>query len=163
MITLHEWLELVGYKIVEGYDYMWDCYGKDAAYGLIAGNMTSYSTDIIFCKETHEVREVVVSEEKTNRKYRLVDPNFIDAMYEEASIRLIETSEDFYIDLETSEDFLEKANAIIKGIEYDDRISIPLDMSDAELLIMMRAAHALDITFNQFVEMAVTEAIKDIQ
>jgi hypothetical protein len=162
MITLNEWLELVGYKIVDGYDYKWDCYGKNAAYGLCAGsNLGLYGTDIVFCKETHQVREVAITDNTKNRTYRLVDPMFADALQEEANrYGHANFCKDYYIDLETVEDFMEKANAIVQGIEYDERISIPLDMTDAELLMLMRAAHALDITFNQFVELAISEALK---
>ena len=156
MITLNEWLELVGYKITEGCDYMWNCYGD--AYVLVSENhAANYSTDIVFCKETHDVREVTITH--NNRTYRLIDKKFAGAMYEEATLRGIDVEAEC-IDLETVEDFREKANAIVQGIEYDERIMIPLDITDAELLMLMRAAHALDITFNQFVELAVTEALK---
>jgi hypothetical protein len=152
MITLNEWLELVGYIITEGCDYMWNCYGD--AYILVSEN---YNTDIVFCKETLDVREVTITH--NNRTYRLIDKKFAGAMYDEATLRGIDVDSE-YIDLETVEDFREKANAIVQGIEYDERIMIPLDMTDAEMLMLMRAAHALDITFNQFVELAVTEALK---
>jgi hypothetical protein len=30
MISLKEWMELVDYRITEGSDYGWNCYGHDA-------------------------------------------------------------------------------------------------------------------------------------
>ena len=37
MITLKEWMELVDYRITEGSDYCWSCYGPDA-YSLDSWN-----------------------------------------------------------------------------------------------------------------------------
>ena len=39
----------------------------------------------------------------------------------------------------------------------DNRVEIPLDFSDEELLILFKQAHEADLTFNQFVEKALTE------
>ena len=41
----------------------------------------------------------------------------------------------------------------------DNRVEIPLDFSDEELLQYMKLAHDLDITFNQLVERALREAL----
>ena len=65
------------------------------------------------------------------------------------------------IDLETKEDWLEKANAIVEGLDYDTRVSVPLELSDEDLLTYMKAAHERDMTFNQFVEEAIRQAAKD--
>lgn len=165
MITIYEWLDLVGYKITEGYDYMWDCYGKNSAYALEC-ERDDYNTDVIFDKVTRKVREATITDNKNKRIYRLIDGKFYQAFREEAVLRGVDADivrELTFIDLETPEDFMEKASAIIKGIEYDERIIVPLDMTDEEMLIVMRAAHELDITVNQFVELAITEALKDIQ
>lgn len=161
MITLNDWLKLVDYKIVEGYDYKWNCYGKNAAYGLCAGsNAELFSSEIVFCKETYQARELTITDNKNNRTYRFVDPMFAVALQEEANKRgYAGFYVDYYIDLETPEDFMQKASAIVKGIGYDERIIIPMEMTDAEMLILMRAAHELDITLNQFVELAVSEAL----
>ena len=65
------------------------------------------------------------------------------------------------MDLETDEDFLEKASAIFDGKDYDTRVSIPVDFTDEELLRYMTLAHERDITFNQLVEEALRHAIEE--
>jgi collagenase-like PrtC family protease len=65
--------------------------------------------------------------------------------------------------LESDEDWLEKARAIFAGEEYDTRVSIPVDFSDDELLKYMTMAHERDMTFNQFIEEALREAMKDFE
>lgn len=42
----------------------------------------------------------------------------------------------------------------------DGREEIELDLSDEELLVLMKLAHEADLTFNQFVERALTEFIE---
>lgn len=42
----------------------------------------------------------------------------------------------------------------------DNRVEIPLDFSDAELLVLFKQAHEADLTFNQFVERALTEYLE---
>lgn len=42
----------------------------------------------------------------------------------------------------------------------DNMVEIPLDFSDAELLVLFKQAHEADLTFNQFVERALTEYIE---
>ena len=44
----------------------------------------------------------------------------------------------------------------------DNRVEIPLDFSDEELLILFKQAHEADLTFNQFVEKALTEYLERI-
>jgi collagenase-like PrtC family protease len=66
-----------------------------------------------------------------------------------------------YVDLECVDDFMQKALAIAAGEDYDTRVSMPIDFTDEQLLKYMKLAHERDMTFNQFVEEALREAIED--
>lgn len=44
----------------------------------------------------------------------------------------------------------------------DNRVEIPLDFSDEELLILFKQAHEADLTFNEFVEKALTDFLERI-
>jgi hypothetical protein len=65
-----------------------------------------------------------------------------------------------YVDLEVDDDFMQKVLAIKAGEDYDTRVLVPVDFSDEELLKYMKAAHERDMTFNEFVTQAITEAIR---
>ena len=39
----------------------------------------------------------------------------------------------------------------------DNKVEIPLDFSDEELLTLFKQAHELDLTFNEFVEQALVK------
>jgi hypothetical protein len=42
----------------------------------------------------------------------------------------------------------------------DNRVEIPLEFSDQELLVLFKQAHEADLTFNEFVERALTEFLE---
>lgn len=164
MITLKQWMEVVGYRITEGSDYCWDCYGPNA-YQLDSWNglQEGHSFTINFDTITQVVYEVQAHDYSKNRAYRLRNPDYIEAHDAEANERdcsINEAWEDVeYVDLETEDDWLEKAAAIAANMDYDTRVQVPVDFSDDELLVYMKMAHERDITFNQLVEEALREAI----
>ena len=66
-----------------------------------------------------------------------------------------------WIDLESDDDWIQKALAIVAGEDYDTRVTIPLDLPEAELMVLFKAAHAEDMTFNDFVEKILREKLAD--
>mgnify|MGYP000538213083 CR=1 FL=1 len=164
MLTLKEWIEVVGYRITEGSDYCWNCYGPNA-YQLDSwnGEQNGYSFTISFDTITQVVYEVQAHDYANNRAYRLRNPDYIKAHDDEANYRdcsINEAWEDVnYVDLETSEDWMSKAESIIAGEDYDTRVEIPLTLDKDQLYQLMQAAHENDMTLNQFVEKLLREEI----
>lgn len=167
MITLKQWMETIDYRITEGTRFCWDCFG-DNAYTLDSwnGEQDGSTLSITFDTQTQEVYEVQAHDYRNERSYRLVNPDYVQALKEEETAR---GNNNFawdgvkFTDLETDEDWLEKARAIFLGVDYDTRISVPLDIPDADMLKFMIAAHERDMTFNQFVEQALRNVIDEYQ
>jgi hypothetical protein len=168
MITLKEWMEVVDYRITEGSNYCWNCYGPNA-YSLDSwnGDYEGHSFSIIFDTKTQEVYEVQAHDFKNQRAYRLCNPEYQKAMETEADNRGINKKEAWddvnYTDLEVDDDWFQKALAIAAGEVYDTRVSIPVDFSDNELFTYMKMAHERDITLNQLIEQALREAMLDFE
>lgn len=164
MITLKEWMEVVGYRITEGSDYGWNCYGAHS-YQLDSwnGDQNGYSFNIVFDTHTQVVYEANAHDYANNRAYRLRNPAFVAAHDQEATARdctINEAWEDVnYIDLETNDDWLSKAEAIIAGEEYDTRVEVPLTLDKDQMYQLMQSAHEHDMTLNQFVEKILREEI----
>jgi hypothetical protein len=93
----------------------------------------------------------------------VINPDFVSAFEKESETRAVPLNQAWdevdYVDLEVEQDWLEKAQAIVSGETYDTRVQVPLDFSDEELLKYMKLAHEQDVTFNQLVTQALTEAI----
>jgi hypothetical protein len=165
MINLKQWMETVDYRITEGSQFCWRCFG-DNAYTLDSwdGEQDGSTITITFDTRTQEVYEVQAHDYRNNRSYRLINPDYAKAFHDESTSRgtgQFAWDAVAFTDLETDEDWLEKARAIFLGEDYDTRVSIPLDFTDDELLKYMTMAHERDMTFNQFVEEALRAAIED--
>ncbi len=164
MITLKEWMELVDYRITEGSDYGWNCYGHDVhVLDSWNGDQDGHSFSVIFDTKTQTVYEVQAHDYRNQRAYRLINPEFKAAHNLEAKKRDVYFNEAWddvdYIDLEVADDFIQKSLAIREGKDYDTRVQIQVDLEDDVLFQMMKLAHERDITFNQLVEIALQEAI----
>ena len=168
MITLKQYFETINYRVSEGYQFQWQCYGPNA-YGLesVDNRCTDgHSVGIIFDTQDQTVYQVEVHDYKNYRSYRLNNPVFNDARRQECTSRGLDPDEAYdgvkFVDLETVEDFLEKATAIINGEDYDTRVSIPLELPDDMLFLLMKQAHEQDITLNEHMENVLKMAIEDL-
>ena len=167
MISMKEWMELIGYKITEGSTYGWSCYGSDA-YTLDNWNGVhgpgGYSFSIVFDTVTQTVYQVSACDYTNNRAYRMINPDYVEQHRKEAESRDVLVNQAWddvdYVDLDVDDDFFQKALAIQAGEDYDTRVSVSVDFSDEDLLQYMKLAHERDITFNEFVTQALTEAIQ---
>jgi hypothetical protein len=164
MITLKEWMEVVNYRITEGSNFMWDCYGPDS-YSLDSwnGDQDGHSFTVIFDTKTQIVYEVQSHDYRTQRAYRLVNPDFASERNIESADRNVALNEAWdgvnYIDLEEDDDWFQKALAIEAGEEYDTRVTVPLDLDEHEMFTLMKMAHERDLTLNEFVEEILREQL----
>ena len=168
MISMKEWMELIDYKITEGSAYGWSCYGPDA-YSLDSWNgvqgVGGYSFGIVFSTESAQTAYQVSAYDYTNnRAYRMINPDYAEQYRNEAKSRNVPADQAWddvnYIDLDVDDDFFQKALAIRDGEDYDTRVQVPVDFSDEDLLKYMKLAHERDITFNELVIQALTEALE---
>lgn len=165
MITMKEWMELVEYRITEGSAYGWQCYGSNA-YMLDSwnGEHDGHSFSIIFDSKDQTVYEVQAHDYVYNRAYRMINEDFQKKNRKEAKRRDVNRAEAWddvdYVDLDVDDDFIQKCLAIRAGEDYDTRVTFPIDIPEAELLVLFKAAHELDMTFNEFVEEALKDALK---
>jgi hypothetical protein len=167
MITMKEWVELVGYKITEGGDYGWGCYGP-YSYTLDSWNGVhgkgGYSFSIIFSTKSQKIYEVSMCDYTNDRAYRMINPKFQEKHRKEAEMRNVNLNEAWdevnYVDLDVVDDFIQKALAIKAGEKYDTRVQVPVDFTDEELLQYMKMAHERDMTLNQLIEEALRTAIE---
>lgn len=168
MITLKQWMETCNYKITEGGDYGWGCYGPNVhTLDSWSGEQDGYSFWVCFDTKDETVYEVQVHDYKNERAYRRIHPDFVKKHRKESKRRGVEKDMAWdnvnYVDLETDEDWIEKGLAIRDGVDYDTRVAVPVDFNDDELLIYMKMAHDRDITFNQFIEQALSEILKEYE
>ena len=167
MITLKQFFETFGYRITEGSEYGWSCYGPNA-YTIDSWNgihgAGGFSGSIVFDTQDQTVYEVEVSDYTRNRAYRLINPGVVEAHKKEVTNRGEWANKAWddvkFTDLDVDQDWLEKAQAIVAGKDYDDRVQMPLDLDNELLFDLMKRAHEQDITLNQMIEQVLRAAIE---
>ena len=156
MITLKEWMEVANYRITEGSDYY--AYGGAYALDSWSGDQDGHSLEIIFDQKTQTVYEVQACDYKHNRAYRLINEDYKEERRDDEAWDDVK-----WIDLECDDDWIQKALAIVAGENYDTRVSIPIDLPEAELMVLFKMAHDRDMTFNDFIEEVLREQLERLQ
>lgn len=167
MITMQDFMQVVDYRITEGSEFTWHCFGSEAKpYSLSAWNNyhDGWSFNITFDTGTQEVYMVEACDYKHNRAYRLINPDYLTSYRNYGSVenpKYLDQAWDGvdYIDLDVDDDWIQKALAIKAGEDYDTKVSVPLDLSKDEWFNLMEMAHRKDITLNSLVEEILWDAI----
>ena len=170
MITMKEWMELVDYKITEGGDYGWQCFGPNS-YRLDSWNgvhgQGGHSFSIVFSTKTQKVYEVSMCDYTNDRAYRMINTKFQKKHAKESEMRNVNLNEAWddvdYVDLEVVDDFIQKALAIKAGEDYENTVSIPLELPDDLLMLAFKAAHEADMTFNDWMNQMLKEFIDKVK
>ena len=160
--------EAMSHQITGGSEYQWQCF-PDARFldyeSEYAHVSILYSTvdQIVYQADASIKREVWSDDNRYDKPYRWTNPMFKDAYINESKERNIDPNQAWddvkWIELETDEDFLEKAKAMFEGDYWDTRIQIPVDLDDDTILKLSMEAHKRDITLNKMVELVLQEAI----
>jgi hypothetical protein len=162
-MDLKQVMTALDYKITGGSEYLWQCYPNARDLDFESDYATA---SIVFNSQTQEVYCAEVNDKKDKLPaYRWLNPDYKDAYKNEC----VEKNTEFnlawddkkWTDLEVSDDWCAKANAIMNGLMFDTRIVVPLDLSDTELFQLMKLAHERDVTLNKMVEMVITNVIND--
>lgn len=165
MITLQDFLEVIDYKITEGSDYCWTCYGENVhRIEHQAEDIHSGCTiTCVFDTKEHFVYEMEAWDNANNRVYRWIHPDYIEAYKQSCKEHDVDFKVAFddtnYIDLEVEEDMLEKASAILNEEEYDTRVQVPLTLDKEQTYELMMLAHERDLTLNELVEEILVQEI----
>ena len=168
MITMKEWMELVDYRITEGSEFGWQCYGHNA-YQLDSWNglhdKGGFSFCITFDTNDQTVYEVQVHDYTNQRAYRMINADFQKKHRKEAKRRDVNLDEAWddvdYTDLEVDDDFIQKCLAIKAGEDYSTDVSVPIDLPDDLLLEAALNAHRQGITLNAYINNALRDMIDE--
>lgn len=147
--------EAFDHRIVNGSEYQWQCFGPNVRF--LDYESEHAHASVLFDTVTQEIYEATVSsKDESLRPYRWFNPETKQDYLDEALERGIDPNNAWddvnWCDLETVEDFLEKAEAIFNGETFDTRVQVPIELDDSELFQLMKMAHERDITLNQLVE-----------
>jgi hypothetical protein len=161
-MQLSEVNETFNHQITGGSDYGWDCYGSNT-WSIDYSSKYAHGY-VVFDTETQKVYEVTVSPiTDTHKPYRYIDPNYRMSHDTEAKDRNVDPNvawdDVMWVDLETEEDFIDKASKMFVGESFDTRIQVPVELDNDTLLKLTMEAHKRDITLNKMIEEILRELI----
>lgn len=164
MITIKDFMETVDYRITEGSEFGWQCFGPNThCLDCWNGDYEGFSIGIVFDTKNTTVYKFEAHDYSKGNSYRWVHPDWKEIYEKEAKNRGVDNSQAYddvkYIDVDLAEDILEKASCIVAGIDYDERIKVPLDLPESLINKLFRIAHDRDITLNELVEDILKEEI----
>lgn len=165
MSLMQQFMECVNYRVSEGSDFTWECWGPHA-YRLDSwnGDHDGHTVTIVFDTRDQVTYSLEAFDYARNRAYRWIAPSCRESYMEEAERRGVNESEAWedvkFVDIDVLDDFWAKAHAIVAGEDYDTRVQVPLELPDDQLFDLMKLAHEQDITLNQLVEQVLRDAIK---
>jgi len=153
--------EALDHKITSGSEFGWTCW--DNARYLDYESEYAHAS-VLFNTETQEIYTAEINDKEDKAKpYRWMNPAHKQAYVDDAKRRKVDPDQAWddkkWYDLETSEDWLEKARAIMRGEEFDTRVEVPLNLEKDELYKLMEMAHERDVTLNKMVEIVLQEVI----
>ena len=167
-MQLSEINNIFQHKITSGGEYLWNCY--PSPWTIDYTSKYAHGT-VIFDTVTQRVYEVNVSPAADAygatepKPYRYIDPAYREAYTLEAKKRNVDPSEAWddvkWVDLETEEDFLDKAHKMFDGDSFDTRIQVPIDLDNDTMLKLCMEAHKRDITLNEMVEILLRNVIAE--
>ena len=161
--NIEKWMKAVQFNVSEGWTYGWDCFSKNTH--ALSATSNDWESTLIFDRDTKEVFLCEVLDMKNARSYRYFFTEEHQKAHKAYIERLSSAFKDVdhndkpWITLDVEEDFFDKLTSIVKGEEYDPRVELPLDLTDAEFLILAKKAHEADMTFNDYVARALEQAI----
>jgi len=153
--------EALEHKIAGGSEFQWQCW-PNARY---LDYETEYAhASVVFNIDTQEVYVAEVNDKAdVHKPYRWMNPLYKQWHVDEAKERGVDPNQAWdntnWYDLETQEDWLEKARSIMRGEDFDTRVQVPLNLEKDELYKLMQMAHERDVTLNQMVEILLQEMI----
>ena len=158
--------ECFGHRINGGSEYGWKSFGPNARYLDFESEFAHAS--VVFDCETQVVYLADIDakqdgDDNLPGPYRWINAEHRQGYMDECKERGVEPFEAWdnvkYIELETNEDFLEKAHAVFNNLPFDKRIVVPVDLDDDVILMLALEAHKRDITINKMVEIVLQNAI----
>jgi len=164
-------IEANQYRIISGEKFVWECYGHNARFMDFEANPintketnTENNISCVFDTRNYNVYEICFVAK--NKAYRWIHPDFIKANKKECKKKNIRFENCYdgvdYIEIEVFADIMEKIKSFVQTGEYDQRVQLPLNLNNDELLTLFQMAHDRDITLNKLVEEILTQSIDSI-
>jgi ribonucleotide reductase alpha subunit len=151
------------FKISEGSEYQWACYGQNARFLDFQSEFEDVRAGCIFDSQNQTVYEAYLY--FGEKAYRWLNPEFSEVMYDESFERDIDPrlylDEFHFSDCEVSEDLIEKITDAFETGTCTNDIIIPLNLTPEQEELFARLPEHTDL--NEFITQALMEKVEEIK
>lgn len=173
-MSLQSVIEAAQFRITGGSPFMWKCYGLNArALEFTAAGQEYYSALVYFDSESQVVYEINFHPNANDpasysaQNYRWINPQFLEAHNTESTERGVDPKiyidEERWIDCDLEEDIVDKISTFFRTGTYDERILVPLDLSDESIKALKDLAEKEGKTIDEIVNNILEDIIKSHQ
>lgn len=165
MVNLfEEYLKAIQFKITDGSEFLWKCYGPNARF--LESIDDNFHVSAIYDTVDQTVYEIAISSTyEGDVRYKWFNPDYLEAYQAEANEREIQWDQCFdderWAITESFDDILDKVTKILAGEEYDDRVIMKLDLGQDVIDRINQTAEMLGITPDELVTQILTQMVNE--
>lgn len=161
-MSLELFLQAIKYKITDGSDWNWNCYGVHTH--VIDSIINDKESGCVFDTETQEVYQIYMIDEKNDTQYIWFNPLYRDAYFSESYERKVNplgyTEDTEYYELLVLEDIIEKLSCFYADKEYDTNILVPIDIDDDLYAELTELALTKNVTVEELISSALIASVE---
>lgn len=173
--TLAEVMEAGEYHISEGWTHQWPCFMDEKGYAHVLDFDSEFGSASVCFSTLDQTIHYIEAHSKNSldgepTPFRWMNPAIKDKFVAESTTRGIPADDAWehddddgntvqlkWTETDCPYDMLEKMTAILNGETVDESSVVQVNFTDKELLAYMKMAHQMDITFNEFVNLALSD------
>ena len=163
-MQLSDIIQSAKYKIVDGSEYLWNCFGNNTRILDFSGFESEQNSGVscMFDSKTQQVYEVNIYT-NNDKWYRWIDEEYIEKYKEECASRNISFSissdDSTWVDLDNIQDVYRKVEQVIETGNCDNEVTIEIDIENDLLLKLSLMAHKRNITLNDLFKEILEDAV----
>lgn len=163
IMQLQDIITAAQFKISEGSEYQWACYGENARFLDFQSDFEDVSASCVFDSQNQTVYEATLY--LAEKAYRWLNPEFAEAMRNESFERDIDPrvflDEYHFSDCEVSEDLIEKITDAFETGTCTNDIVIPLNLTPEQEELFARLPEGTDL--NEFITQGLMDTVAELQ
>ena len=168
-MTLHDFFNLFDYKVTEGSEFYWNCFGPNCRFIELKNNEIGGS--VVFSKLNQEIFQAEVYDEANNVAYRWMPSTAREKYFAECEDRNVPKMEAWdgcdFVDVETVNQFSDVVKSLIQGEppegDLEGDMDVELELPQHVIVFLSLEAHKRNITLNEMINIALREMLTKIE
>lgn len=169
-MSLHDFFTLFDYKVTEGSDFCWNCFGPNSRFIELKYNDIGGS--VVFSKLDQEIFQAEVYDEAKNLAYRWMPTQAKIDYFAECEKRNVPKMEAWdgceFVDVDSVSEFYGIVKSLIEGEDPDedfpeDDLDVELDLPHNVIVFLALEAHKRNITLNEMINIVLREMLTKIE